>query len=242
MRGDSLDLLPASLLVLLTVVLGTLAVPDDDPEPIEQPPQKLQVQLDMPDVQIPDVSYAFEVKANYEMAKIVIDSGNELFDTINSVPITVVYMELTDIGSYYVTNYCPAECGGSWATSSGATCHRASYENRITEPTTCAIDLSVNDYGDLFYIPAFDRVFIAEDTGSGVKGKWLDLFYVDYADVVSFPVGYYQIYSVEYVYEQVPCSYFDCREQIVNLVIGWKLSDEMKGIEPEPVQKGPIYE
>lgn len=130
---------------------------------------------------------------------------------LEHVLLPTVEMVLTDAGKYYVTNYCPAECGGSWATSSGATCHRASYEDRLTEPTTCAIDLSVNSYGDLFYIPAFDRVFIAEDTGSGVKGKWLDLFYVDYADVVNFPVGWYQVYNVEYVYGYKQACYYDIR-------------------------------
>ena len=125
---------------------------------------------------------------------------------LDEVTIPKVTMEMESIGKYWVTNYCPAECGGSWATSSGATCHRASYENRLTEPTTCAIDLSVGDYGDLYYLPSFDRVFIAEDTGSGVKGKWLDLFYEDYSDVVNFPVGYYEVYSVEYVYGEVPAN------------------------------------
>lgn len=240
MRDTSRDLLPAAIMVLVIILVGIFAYPEEDP--VEELPKPIHMQLTVPEVEFPDVSYAFEVEANYAKAKIVIDSGTAIFDTIDSLEFETVDMVLTDIGKYYVTNYCPAECGGSWMTSSGATCHRASYENRLTEPTTVAVDLSYWPYGTLFYIPAFDRVFIAEDTGPGVQGKWLDLFYEDYSDVVNFPVGYYQVYTVEYVYGTVPCSYYDCREEIVNKVIGWKLSDEMKGIEPESVQKGPIYE
>ena len=120
-------------------------------------------------------------------------------------PVVITYerMELTYAGTYFITNYCPAECGGSWSTSSGATCHRADWNYRYSEPTTCAIDLSVGSYGDLYYIPEFDRVFVAEDTGPGVRGYWLDLFYYDMEDIYGFPTGYYTVYSVEYITETV---------------------------------------
>ena len=116
-----------------------------------------------------------------------------------TVLITYEEMELTSLGTYYITAYCPAECGGSWMTASGTTCHRASYAYRISEPTTCAIDRSLHSFGSEFYIKEFDRTFVAEDTGSGVKGKWLDLFYEEYGDVLSFPTGYYEVYKVEWV-------------------------------------------
>ena len=116
-----------------------------------------------------------------------------------TVLITYEEMELTSLGTYYITAYCPAECGGSWMTASGATCHRASYDYRISEPTTCAIDRNLHGFGSEFYIKEFDRTFVAEDTGSGVKGKWLDLFYEEYGDVLSFPTGYYEVFEVEWV-------------------------------------------
>ena len=106
-------------------------------------------------------------------------------------------VEMEYIGTYFVTAYCPYECGGSWQTSSGATCHRADWESRYAEPTTVAIDRRYHSYGETFYIPEFDRVFVAEDTGSGVKGKWIDIFYEEYDDVLAFPTGSYEVYSVE---------------------------------------------
>lgn len=120
--------------------------------------------------------------------------------------ITYYEMELTSLGTYYNTAYCPSECGYNghnyptgWETASGAICHRASHEYRLSEPTTCAISRSVHKFGQVFYIKEFDRTFVAEDTGPGVKGKHLDLFYEEYSDVCSFPTGYYEVFAVEWV-------------------------------------------
>jgi len=127
--------------------------------------------------------------------------------SVDEIAIEYTDIELEYIGTYYITAYCPWECGYNgenfpkgWSTASGTICHRADYENRITEPTTCAVDPRIHSiWGETyFYIPEFDRVFVAEDTGSAVKGYHLDLFYEDY-DVSDFPTGYYDVYSVEYV-------------------------------------------
>jgi len=128
------------------------------------------------------------------------------------VPFVLTYerMELTSLGTYYITSYCPSECGyngsnypSGWVTASDTICHRADYHYRLSEPTTCAISRSVHSFGDTFYIPEFDRTFVAEDTGSAVKGKHLDLFYEEYSDVCSFPTGYYEVYAVTWVEETV---------------------------------------
>lgn len=131
----------------------------------------------------------------------------ELSNSIDSVEITYTEIEYEYIGTYYITAYCPSECGWNgdpdnltgWYTASDTICHRADDDNRLIEPTTCAIDRRLHSFGDLFYIEEFDRVFVAEDTGSAVKGRHLDLFYEDYYDVVTFPTGYYTVYSVTYV-------------------------------------------
>lgn len=143
---------------------------------------------------------------------------------LDEIPLLTVDLKLTSLGKYYVTAYCPYECGynGSnyprgWTTASDIICHRANYSNRYTEPTTCAVDPrlhKIGSSGDLFYLPYFDRVFIAEDTGSAVKNKHLDLFYIEYSDVVSFPTGYYDTYSVELVYSLEPAYKYDLREYI----------------------------
>lgn len=146
---------------------------------------------------------------------------------LDEIPLLTVRLKLTPLGKYFITAYCPYECGynGSnyprgWTTASDIICHRASFENRYTEPTTCAVDPRlhrIGSSGDLFFIKEFDRVFIAEDTGSAVKNKHLDLFYIEYSDVVSFPTGYYETYSVEYVYSLEPASKYDIRPIISEL-------------------------
>lgn len=123
---------------------------------------------------------------------------------------TYTIMHKDYIGTYFITAYCPHECGyreyddgtdnfpAGWTTASGEICHRADWEDRLWEPTTCAIDRGIHSFGDMFYIEEFDRVFVAEDTGPGVNGRHLDLFYEEYDDVISFPTGYYAVYSVWY--------------------------------------------
>ena len=149
-------------------------------------------------IELPDIDYQYPV----------LEDMAEAHKSYTVVEITYTEMELTYLGTYFITAYCPAECGGSWSTASGTTCHRADYENRYDEPTTVAIDRSIHNFGDEFYIEEFDRTFIAEDTGPGVRGHWIDIFYEDYDDVLSFPTGYYTVYSVEWIeITEIVCEY-----------------------------------
>ena len=204
----------AAVLVLAIVVIGVLVYPDPDTETQEQPEVILHLSL-----QNDCKNLAMNCKSSIPPKPILLPDCidwyyNTLQKHLDHMTLPVVKMELTSLGNYYITGYSPYECGGSWTTASGATCHRSSYEDRLTEPTTCAIDKSLHDFGDLFYIPYFDWVFVAEDTGSAVKGKHLDLFYPEYSDVVNFPTGYYEVFSVEYVYTTVQASDYDFRNYL----------------------------
>lgn len=137
-----------------------------------------------------------------------------LYDNLlDDYKITYTVIEYEYLGTYFITAYSPSECGwngdpdnlAGWITASGTVCHRANYEDRLLQPTTCAVDPNLHGiYGtEYFYIEEFDRVFVAEDTGPGVKGKHLDLFYEDYEDVLSFPTGYYTVYAVSYTEETI---------------------------------------
>lgn len=130
---------------------------------------------------------------------------------LDEVRVTTVRLELEPLGWYYITAYSPQETG-SWHTASGIELHRADYKHRYTEPTTCAVDRQLHHIGyegDLFYLPDFDRVYRAEDTGSAVVGKHLDLGYTDLESVYSFPTGYYYIYRVTAIIEttEEACKY-----------------------------------
>ena len=64
-----------------------------------------------------------------------------VLDNINvdEAVITGYTLELSYVGTYYITAYCPSECGynGSnypvgWQTASGIICHRSPYPKRLT--------------------------------------------------------------------------------------------------------------
>lgn len=160
------------------------------------------------DISPPDVSEVFEVEANRKKALKVLNNYADIRRTMSHVSLPIDRMILTDIGKYYITGYTSIECGGSTMTASGATVHKGN-------PTTCAIDPALWDFGDLFYIPYFDQVYVAEDTGSAVKGKHLDLYFYDdeYNYALSI-TGYYKVYSVEYVTEYVSADYFNITDMV----------------------------
>ena len=124
----------------------------------------------------------------------------ELRNLWDSLDITYTTIETEYIGRYFVTAYCPEECGynGSnypkgWTTSSGAICH---YSEDPYEPTTCAIDRSVHKYNELLMIEG--KVYKTEDTGPGVRGFWVDCFVETMAEVYAWNTGYKAVYSVSY--------------------------------------------
>lgn len=55
-----------------------------------------------------------------------------------------------------------------------------------TEGRTIAVDPTVIPYGSKVYIPQFDRVFIAEDCGSAIKGNRIDIYMDDYNKCMEF--------------------------------------------------------
>lgn len=216
------DILAGLALIVALFVSGVL--PFIWPKPQEEAPQKLHIELTAPSVEIPDVSYVFDIKANYDKAKAVMDGFSEIRAAMDTVTLPTVEMKLTDLGTYYITGYTSVECGGSTMTASGATCHKASsYNDSFINPTTCAIDPALHDFGDLFFIEGFG-CYVAEDTGSAVKGKHLDLYFWDseYNYALSI-TGYYKVYAVEIVYGTVQATKYDIQQQVAYKVIGWKI-------------------
>lgn len=140
----------------------------------------------------PKYEYIREIKYFEELPKPTnLIPAYELQHQIDLVPITITYPRVVLYDSYkmFITAYCAEECGWSYMTSSGAECHRASWEHRYDEPTTCAIDLNYFSYGTMFYVPSEDRVYIAEDTGA-FSGYWIDLYQDDMSDVIGYSTRY----------------------------------------------------
>lgn len=114
----------------------------------------------------------------------------------------------------FLTAYCAEECGWNYYTSSGTYCHRANEVYRYEEPTTCAIDLRYFRYGTMFYVPSEDRIYIAEDTGPGVVGMWIDTYQDDMDDVVYYNTRYETVYTVSLEEYTVLSSNYDINKYI----------------------------
>ena len=215
----------AVALLLLIVVIGPLLFDILTAEP--EPPAKIHIALPEFSISKPDVSYAFEVEANREQAYKAMWQVKKIKEHMSTVMLPTVTMQKTNLGKYYITGYTSWELGGSVATASGVPCHRAaSYEDSFFNPTTCAIDPALHDFGDLFYIEKFG-CFIAQDTGSAVLGKHLDLYYgltyEDNQEALTI-TGYYTVYSIEFIYGEVSATDYDIQKKVADKVIGWKIA------------------
>ena len=118
----------------------------------------------------------------------------------NDIQVIYTTIEFDYLGRYFITAYCPEECGGSWMTSSGATCH---YTDEWSEPTTCAIDRNYHGFGEFLMVgdpeDADRKIYVTEDTGPGVRGLWIDCFVVTMQEVKAWPTGWKPVYQVTYV-------------------------------------------
>lgn len=168
----------------------------------------------------------------------------ELLNEFLVLDIKYCAIEIDYLGHFFITAYCPSECGYieysdgtdnfpcGWITASDTICYRADEEHRLIEPTTCAADprffhVDAED-GDLFYLPDFDRVFSAQDTGSSVLGNHLDLFYEDYGSVLNFPTGYYPTYSAEIVTHAVNGRERMTRQEFIRQYLKEKMNERLQ--------------
>ena len=206
----------AAILILAIIAIGSIFIPDDNTEPVENISHKPIIEFSFT-IPMPNEEYLHECIENKEKAKSLIDRHNELMDIIDSLEIPTCKMVLKSLGTYYITGYTSWELNGSVQTASGAICHKAdSIEDSLNNPTTCAIDPSLHDFGDVFFIEGFGY-YIAEDTGSAILGKHLDLYYgltyEDNQEALTI-TGYYEVFSVEYEYGTVEAAKYNITELV----------------------------
>lgn len=105
-------------------------------------------------------------------------------------PSTEAEEELVDLGEFRITAYCScSECCGQWA--DGIT-----YTGTVaTEGRTIAVDPGVIPLGSVVEINGSE--YVAEDIGSAIKGKRLDIFFSDHNDALVWGVQDLEVYLVE---------------------------------------------
>ena len=122
----------------------------------------------------PDVSLAFEVKANFEAAKKTVDEVLAIKAQVDTVEPEL--QKITYVGEFYITCYAATleQCGStSGITASG---------RKVTADPTChtvAVDPAVIPLGSYLIIdlPEYEGViFRADDTGSAINGYDIDIF------------------------------------------------------------------
>jgi len=123
---------------------------------------------------------------------------------LGNVGLSYVTMEYEYIGDYFITAYCPEECGyrvysdgtdnfpNGWITSTGTICHR---EEEWWNPSTCGINTKLLNYGDVFLIDG--KVYVAEDTGY-VTMPLIDLFMPSYEQMMQHGSHWTDVYKVSY--------------------------------------------
>lgn len=138
---------------------------------------------------------------------------------LGNVGLSYVTMKYEYIGDYYITAYCPEECGyrvysdgsdnfpNGWITSTGTIAHR---EEEWWKPSTCGINTKYLNYGDVFLIDG--KIYVAEDTGY-LTMPLIDLFMPSYEQMMQHGSHWTDVYSVEYVEtEPVKGWHFDINE------------------------------
>ena len=170
-RNGKLNALRILFLVILAALLLTLAV-----KALWAPPQQVTVKLET--AEEPVDSEVFDVEAK-EPSQVRADSPAD---------------GLTYLGEFRITHYCACSiCCGQYADGITATGTAA------TEGRTIAVDPSVIPYGSrvaIFYDDGSIRYYTAEDSGSGITGKTVDVFIADHSRALELGVNSGSVYIV----------------------------------------------
>ena len=116
------------------------------------------------------------------------DIFNSHFEEEPSDEFNCLFYACEPIGRYYITAYNHLETGGK-ITASGTTCHEGTI-------STCAADPRYHKFGDILEVDG--RLYVVEDTGSAVKKKHIDLYFVSYKDMARYGSNYQTIYKVTF--------------------------------------------
>lgn len=138
-----------------------------------------------------------KINKNFEVSKeletsIIVETNKEIKEELITEPIettttttTIEEPELTSLGSFKVTAYCCCQkCCGKAPTHSayGLTASGT----KATEGRTVAVDPDIIPLGTTVYLNNIP--YIAEDTGSAIKGNKIDLFINDHQRAKVFGV------------------------------------------------------
>ena len=185
------DVLAFMIIIGICFICYAVPVLLEEPEPEQL--RSFSLEVSFPEIEAPDVSRAFEVKANKEAAKSRLDDLAGILAKLEEIEPSAV--RITYAGCFYVTSYSntPEQCGNSLGiTASG---------KLVTEDPTCrtvAVDPAIIPLGTKLIIEGYEGIiWEAADTGSAINNYDLDLFTFSEAESISFNPVYLDAWIVE---------------------------------------------
>lgn len=115
-----------------------------------------------------------------------------------SEPVQPIEPELIELGTFKTTAYCTCvKCCGIWSQEHPSRIGTDYVQKTAsgTIPTagrTVAVDTNLISYGTVLIIDGHE--YIAEDTGSAVKGNVIDIYFDSHEDAIEYGVQYKKIY------------------------------------------------
>ena len=113
-------------------------------------------------------------------------------------PVQPIEPELIELGTFKTTAYCTCvKCCGIWSQEHPSRVGTDYVQKTAsgTIPTagrTVAVDTNLISYGTVLIIDGHE--YIAEDTGSAVKGNVIDIYFDSHEDALEYGVQYKTIY------------------------------------------------
>ena len=180
-------------LIIIGICFIFYAVPVLLEEPEPELLRSYSIAVSFPEIEAPDVSLAFEVKANKEAAKSRLDDLAGILAKLDEIEPSAV--RITYAGCFYVTSYSNTveQCGNTLGiTASG---------KLVTEDPNCrtvAVDPDIIPLGTKLIIEGYPNIiWEAADTGSAINNYYLDLFTFSEAESISFNPVYLDAWIVE---------------------------------------------
>ena len=185
------DVLAFMIIIGICFICYAVPILLEEPEPEQL--RSFSLEVSFPEIEAPDVSRAFEVKANKEAAKSRLDDLSGILAKLEEIEPSAV--RITYAGCFYVTSYSntPEQCGNSLGiTASG---------KLVTEDPTCrtvAVDPAIIPLGTKLIIEGYEGIiWEAADTGSAINNYDLDLFTFSEAESISFNPVYLDAWIIE---------------------------------------------
>ena len=98
--------------------------------------------------------------------------------------------ELVSLGEFKITYYCPCEiCCGIWSNPENPTTASGA---RAEAGKTIAVDPTVIPYGTEVVIN--NQTYIAQDSGSAIKDKKIDIYVEDHMEALQLGVDYFEVF------------------------------------------------